>query len=137
MSPVGIKRSGFVVVLYLLLTFASGVAVGGLGFWMYTTRSVSANNGRTSPDEYRRKYMAEMESRLKLSPEQITKLSTILDASRALFREVADKHKPEFDAIQHHQTAQVNGILNETQRAEYTKIQQEREQRRKNFSRGR
>ncbi len=131
------KRSGLIVALYLLLTFASGMAVGGLGFWMYTTRSVSANNGRTSPEEYRRKYMAEMESRLKLRPEQVTKLSTILDASRALFKEVADKHKPEFDAIQQHQTAQVNGILDDTQRAEYKKIQEEREERRKNHSRGR
>ena len=73
----------------------------------------------------------------KLSPEQVTKLSTILDASRALFKEVADKHKPEFDAIQQHQTAQVNGILDDTQRAEYKKIQEEREERRKNHSRGR
>jgi len=126
------KKSGFIVALYLLLTFFSGVAVGGFGFWLYTTRSVNAESGgRLSPEEYRKRYVQEMESRLKLTPDQLQKLSVILDSTRALFKEVADKHRPEFDAIQQHQTHQIRAILNPEQQVEYEKLRAEREARKK------
>jgi hypothetical protein len=125
------KKSGFIVALYLLLTFSSGVAIGGFGFWLYTSRSVSAGSGRLSPEEYRKRYVQEMETRLKLTPDQLQKLSLILDSTRALFKEVAEKHRPEFDAIQQHQTRQIRAILNPDQQAEYEKLRAEREARKK------
>jgi hypothetical protein len=125
------KKSGFIVALYLLLTFFSGAAVGGFGFWLYTSRSVRAESGgRLSPEEYRKRYVSEMETRLKLTPDQLQKLSTILDSTRALFKEVADKHRPEFDAIQQHQTRQIRAILSTDQQIEYEKLRAEREARR-------
>jgi len=125
------KRSSLIVALYLLLTFSSGVAVGGFGFWLYVSRSVSAESRRLSPEEYRKRYVLEMETRLKLTPDQIQKLSAILDSTRALYKEVADKHRPEFDAIQQHQTRQIRAILNPEQQAEYEKLRAERDARRK------
>ncbi|MBM3811460.1 MAG: hypothetical protein FJW20_07465 [Acidimicrobiia bacterium] len=125
------KRSGLIVAAYLFLTFGSGAAVGALGFWLYTTRSVSASTQRFSPEEYRQRYLQEMETRLNLSPDQLQKLNTILDATRALYREVADKHKPEFEAIQQHQIAQVRAILKPEQQAAYKEFLAEREKKKK------
>jgi len=125
------KRSSLIVAAYLSLTFGSGAAVGALSFWLYTTRSVSASTRRFSPEEYRQRYLREMETRLKLNSEQLQKLNTILDATRALYKEVADKHKPEFDAIQQHQIAQVRAILQPEQQAAYNEFLAEREKKKK------
>ena len=126
------KKSSLIVAVYLMLTFTSGAAVGGFGFWLYSTRSVSANR-RPSPEEYRQRYIAEYRTRLNLSEEQVQKLTAILDATRVLFRQVADKHRPEYEAIQQHQVEQVRAILNDAQKAEYEKIRAEREKKRRGF----
>lgn len=124
------------VALYLFLTFASGTAVGAFGFWLYNTQSVSAKRSGSRSEMYRKQYLSEMNTRLKLSPEQTQKLVSILDATKQLYRELNDKHKPEYQAIQEHQTQQVEAILDPAQRVEYEKIRKERETRRQQHHHG-
>lgn len=124
------KRFDTTAALYLLLTFASGAGVGSLGFWLYSSKTVNAASAR-SAEQYRQKYLQEMESRLQLSPEQKQRLVAILDQTRTLYREVYDKHRPEFEAVQQHQTAQIRALLDPSQQEEYEKIRREREERRK------
>ena len=78
-----------------------------------------------------RRQLQEMETRLKLVPDQVQKLVAILDTTRNTFRELNDKHRPEYEAIQSHQREQINGLLNDVQRSEYQKMLKEREERRK------
>lgn len=125
------RRLGATAAAYLVLTFVSGAAVGCLGFWLYTSKSVNAASPRPSADQVRQKYLTEMETRLKLSPEQKQRLVTVLDQTRTLYREVYEKHRPEYDAIQSHQVSQINSILSDSQQKEYEKIRREREERRK------
>jgi Spy/CpxP family protein refolding chaperone len=125
------KKSGLIVAAYLTLTFLSGAAVGGFGFWLYSTRSVSAVSRRPTPEEFRQRYLSEMRTRLNLSDDQVQKLTTILDSTRELFRQISDKHRPEYEAIQQHQREQVRAILNQEQRDEYEKVRAEREKKRK------
>jgi hypothetical protein len=125
------KKSGLIVAVYLLLTFASGVAVGGLGFWLYSTRGVSANSLRAEPEEWRRRALTEYEARLKLSPDQLQKLDAILDNTRELFQQLNEKHRPEYQAVQQHQNEQIRAILSPDQRAEYEKLREERDRERK------
>lgn len=120
------KRFDTAAALYLLLTFASGVGVGSLGYRLYSSKAVSAAPGRSS-EQYRQKYLSEMESRLKLSGDQKERLATILDQTRVLYREVYEKHRPELRAIQQHQTAQIRAILDPTQQQEFEKIRKERD----------
>jgi len=129
------KRSGLTAALYLFLTFGTGVAVGVFSFWLYTSRSVRADSQQRAED-YRKRYLREMETRLKLDTEQMQKLATILDATRALFRQLGDKHRPEWEALQQHQVEQIRSILNEKQDAEYAKMRKEREDRKKKLSPG-
>jgi hypothetical protein len=124
-------RSSRIAAVYLLLTFAAGVAVGGLGFRAYTARSVRADERRPSSEDYRKRYLREMETRLQLSRDQIEKLTSILDATRTLYRELNDKHRPEYRAIHQLQVEQVRSILTDAQKIQYEKLLQERDERRK------
>ena len=125
------KRSGMAAALYLLLTFVTGTAVGSFGFWLDTSRTVKADTRKATAEDFRRRYLNEMQTRLKLEPDQMQKLVAILDTTRNTFRELNDKHRPEYEAIQFHQREQINGLLNEPQRSEYAKMLTEREERRK------
>ncbi len=125
------QRSGAIAALYLSLTFCTGVAVGGLGFWMYQTRSVRADVRKHTADEYRRRYLDEMKARLRLSEEQMAKLVVLLDTTRNTYRELNEKHRPEYEAIQGHQREQMRSLLDESQRPEYEKMLAERAKRKR------
>ena len=128
------KRSGATIALYLLLTFSSGAAAGALGFWMYSSHTVRADTGSARVEDFRKRYMREMDTRLKLTKEQKEKLTVILDQTRTVFRELNEKHKPEYQAIQEHHREQVRSLLDESQQVEYEKLVKEREAQRPNRS---
>ena len=114
------------IAVYVGLIFLSGVLVGAFGHRLYTVNTVSANPLR-SPEEFRKRYVAEMESRLKLRPDQVAQLNTFLDQTRARLHEVHDRYRPEMESIRHEQNGKIKAMLDEQQRAEYDKILAERE----------
>lgn len=117
------------VVLYLLLVFASGVVVGALGHRFWALQEVEARP--RSPQEFRRRYVEEMRTRLHLTDEQLRKLNEILDVTDARYREVRERMRPEMNAIQEEHANRVRAILTDEQRVEYEKLRAERERRRK------
>ncbi|MCC6293202.1 MAG: hypothetical protein IT164_11180 [Bryobacterales bacterium] len=121
------KRSTFQAALYVALVFVSGVAVGGFGHWMYASRIVNATSGRPSPEEFRRRYVAELGGRLKLNEEQVTQLQSILEQTRVLYKQVYDKHRPEYTAIHEAQINQIRQLLSPWQLAEYEQYRIERD----------
>ena len=124
------KRTSFTVAVYLMLVFASGIAVGGFGYHLLKIRSVSATTSRPrSPEEYRRRYTDELRTRLNLTSEQVDRLNTILDETRTRWTEFREKTRPEFKAIQQEQTSKIRSILTDVQRTEYEKMLAEREAR--------
>ena len=126
------KTGSIKVAIYLLLVFTSGIAVGAFSLHLYSARSVSARGSRPrGPEEFRKRYLGEMQTRLKLDAEQTAKLNSILDQTRSRFDEIRERSKPEMDAIHKDQTDQINGILNETQRADYENLRKERDANRK------
>ena len=126
------KRSNFTIALYLFLIFASGILVGAFGFRLYTGTPVSAKTSTTvSPDEWRRQYFSEMESRLKLSPEQIGKLNVIFDDTRAHHRQAHATLDESLKQIKARHIEEVRAILTPQQRPEYEKLRAERDARAK------
>ena len=121
-------RTSFTTSIYLLLVFLSGGVVGVLGH-SYATRSVSANTAPRNPEQYKRKYIEEMRTRLKLKDDQVNQLSGILDETRRRFHEQHERAKPELDQIQNDQVSKVRALLNDEQRSEYEKMRIEREKR--------
>jgi hypothetical protein len=128
------RRATLTTGLYLSLLFLSGVVVGVFGHWLYTLNSVNASVNPRNPEEFRRRYVAEMRTRLQLTGDQVTRLGPILDETRQrhheLHHELIDKHRPEFKAIQDEQIRKIRGILTDAQQAEYTRMLDEREKQR-------
>ncbi|MGB9604381.1 MAG: hypothetical protein ACP5U2_13910 [Bryobacteraceae bacterium] len=118
------RRSRFAVAIYLLLVFASGVAVGVIGHRFFEKEVKPPPPARPNPEEFRRRYMEEMRNRLKLTDEQARQIEAILDETR-------DRYRAQTRALQEEQTARIRALLSDQQRAEYEKMRQEREERRK------
>lgn len=116
--------------IFAVLLFACGVAVGVLGDRYYGMKEVHA---RPSLDTLRTRYVAEMKSRLHLTPDQVTKLNTVLDQTRERFKAFRDEHRSEFDHINQQQIDAVRGLLTPEQVPEYDKLLAERERRHKDM----
>lgn len=113
--------------VYLLLVFVSGAVVGAFGHRLYAVKSVTATSA-PSPSFSRNKYLKEMETRLKLDPQQVTQLAVILDEFRSRYRSERDKIEPAMQRIQQEQRKKIRTILKENQQAEYQKMIEERDQ---------
>jgi len=116
--------------IYLTLVFLSGVVVGVLGYRFYTVQTVTARNRPPNPEEMRRQYVEDLRTRLNLRPDQLQRLTEILEATGKRFHEMRKKWAPEMRAIQEDQANSIRAMLDEGQRAEYEKMRQERERRR-------
>jgi Spy/CpxP family protein refolding chaperone len=114
------------IALYVGLVFVSGALLGAFSHRLYTVSGVSADAPR-NPEEFRKRYMEEMKSRLKLTADQVTKLSVILDETRARVRSTRESIEPEIRQIRDEQQEKVHQILSADQRPEYDKMRQERE----------
>ena len=128
------QRTSWTVGLYLMLVFTSGILVGAFGHRFYAVKSVSANDpALRTPAKVRDKYVNEMQTRLKLRPEQVTQLQGILNHTHEEWWAYRDRHKTELKAIQDDQIARVRAILSPEQVVDYQKVvdEQERERRTK------
>ena len=116
------KRPQQLAFLFGLLIFALGFASGILGHRLYQTAEVNA------ADDWRTRYVNEMQRRLDLTPLQVDKLNDVLDDTRAKVRAVKDKYRPQMLDIKHQQIAEMKALLNPKQEAEYDKFLDEKEE---------
>jgi Spy/CpxP family protein refolding chaperone len=114
------------IALYVGLVFVSGALLGAFSHRLYTVSGVSANAPR-NPEEFRRRYMEEMKSRLKLTADQVTQLSAILDETRSRVRSTRESIEPEIRKIRDEQQEKIHQILSADQRPEYDQMRLERE----------
>lgn len=121
------KLSRWTVALYVGLVFASGIVVGVYGHRFTDIVGVSAK--APNPDEFRKRFNAEMKTRLQLTGEQSTRLDAILEQTREEFRATRDGLEPALQTIRDEQHQRILEILEPGQRAEYEKMRQEREAR--------
>ena len=120
------RRSNFTTLLYLLLVFASGIVVGGFANRLYMMRSVSAASSPKSTQThaaFREKYIREMRTKLSLTDAQVSELQQIIEATDHRLR---DMHKD----IDNEHAQKVAAMLNDSLKAEYAKIREERERKR-------
>lgn len=121
------RRSNLMIALYLGLVFVAGLAVGVFGQRLYASKSVQAESRPSTPDQWRARYMADMQTRLNLTPDQVSKLTVILDETRQRYREIKERQKPDMKRVHDDQVAQINAMLNEQQRNEYELMRAEKE----------
>ncbi len=125
------RRSNLIIAVYLVLIFASGVVVGAFASRLYSPTPVSSRDrpGRLSPEEYRSRYIHEMQTRLNLTPAQLTELNGILDNTGAKVHAAHERRMQEMKAIHEEQMSRVRAILTPAQRPEYDQFVKERAER--------
>jgi len=123
-----VKLSRLTIALYVGLIFACGVVLGVFGHSLYAVTTVKSG---PKPEELRKKRLAEMQSRMKLTDEQFAKIASIFDETRAKYHEVRERYKPELDSLESAQRDKVRSVLTPDQRLEYEKMLKEREEQQK------
>ena len=123
---------------YLFLVFAGGIAVGALGYRLYTVQAVlsvspggSRKAGPPDPEEARRRQVAEMKDRVKLDARQLALYNQILDKTREDFHSLHDRMNAEGRAIHDRQVAEVKAMLRPDQLPIYEQMLAEHEAARK------
>lgn len=119
------KREKFTGVALAALLFFGGAAAGVLANRYYTTTTVSAKASET----YRHRYVAEMESTLKLTTAQVKQLEAIMDDTKAQYKAVRDSYRPAILQVKQEHIKLVKSILTAQQIPGYEKLLSERERR--------
>jgi len=148
-------KFGLSAVLSALLMFLSGAVLGAFSYRLYSLSPVQSGKDagppprKMSPDEFRKRYVSDLASAVKLDSQQIAALNGVLDRTRDEFNKLNEKIKPERDAlnakrdaldekwrpdrevIHNHQIESINGLLRPDQRPLYDAFRAERERLRK------
>ncbi|MFL6450171.1 MAG: hypothetical protein ACJ746_21200 [Bryobacteraceae bacterium] len=117
------KRSQWTAPIFAALLFACGVAIGALGHRYYASPVVMAR----SAEDYRHRYVAEMQGKLRLTPQQVAHLQVILDETKLKTRAVREKYRPEITSVKEEQIRRVKSILKPEQIPAYEQLVAERE----------
>ena len=137
-------KSRLSAVLSLLLVFLSGGVLGAFTYRLYSISPVQSGKDaggppkRPSPEEFRKRYISDITSAVKLDSEQIAALNRVLDQTRDEADKLNDKIKkdhdavnekwhPEREAIHNHQVESINGLLRPDQLPLYAAFRAERE----------
>ena len=125
--------------LSLLLVFASGALVGAMAHRLYLVKTVESNSAgnvtppppRMSPEEARRRIMADYREKVKLDDQQLEQVDQIYDRTREEFDEIRKKFNSEGQRIWNRQTEELKTILRPDQVPLFEAYRAEREAKRK------
>ena len=119
----------------LVLVFASGMAVGAVGHYLYTAKTVNATSfPPPNADSFRKQFMEDMRNRVGIRDDQADRVNTVLDQTRFQYKEVRDRMKPDMNRIKTEQIEKINAILTPEQQKLYEQLRLDREQKSKQNS---
>jgi hypothetical protein len=122
------KRWNPPIALYLFLVFVSGAVVGALGYRVYSPPS-ARSNARISPEEWRRRFLDEMQTRVNLTPDQIQKVNAIMDETKTRFHQDRERHHHVVEQIRDEQRAKMRALLTPDQLPKYEQFRADRDAR--------
>jgi len=136
------KFSRATIALYVGLVFASGLALGVFGQRYYAATTAQQNSkgkGKRgpSPEEFRKMYLSGMQRQLVLTDDQVSKLSNLMDETRALLDEMHKRHQPEQAEIQRSQNEKIRSLFDDVQREKYDAMMKRMGERNKSKNKGR
>jgi Tfp pilus assembly protein PilN len=127
-----VKRSQLGIILSLFAVFGSGIVVGAFGYHSYTAKTVNATvrppAKKDTPEEWRRKYIHELQTKLNLDDKQLAQLNAVLDETRERFKALKEHQKQETEEVRASHTERVRAMLRPEQLPQYQKFRDEREQ---------
>jgi hypothetical protein len=137
-------KSRLSAVLSLLLVFLSGGVLGAFTYRLYSISPVQSGKDagappkKLSPEEFRKRYVSDLTSAVKLDSGQIAALNRVLDQTRDEADKLNDKIKrdhdavnekwhPDREAIHNHQVESISGLLRPDQLPLYAAFRAERD----------
>ena len=107
-------------IVYLLLVFLLGLALGSVGtFWAWKSGKLRAWWGsryaQRSPVEW-------LNRELKLTPDQQKQLEAILDETAAGYRSIRERVGPEYEQVRQAGREKIRAILTPEQRAKFEEL---------------
>jgi hypothetical protein len=141
-------KLGLSAALSALLMFFSGAVLGAFSYRLYSINPVQSGRDpgapprKLSPEEFRKRYVSDLSSAVKLDNQQVAALNAVLDRTRdeavklneKMKREhdaVNEKWHPDREAIHNHQIESIHGLLRADQMPLYEAFRAERERLRK------
>ena len=113
--------------LYLCLVFASGILVGVFSHSLYITKTASANTSPQTMAEFRKRYLAEMRTRVKVNDAQVAAVTGLLDDAKRKFDALHAQETPLHDRIQSDLIESIRAQLSDEQKIAYDAWRVERE----------
>jgi hypothetical protein len=99
--------------LSVLLVFASGVAMGAVGYRLYSVKAVvSPASPKKTPEEYRKLIVSSLKDAVKLDAQQAAEIQKIYDEEGDWFMQAHKKFDAQIDQI-HHQAAHERDLMHE------------------------
>ena len=122
-------RSRVSAALYLILVFASGIIVGTVGHRLYSTTTASAST--LTPDEWKKRYLEQMKKRVGASPDQLARVTAIMNDTKRKFDDVHAQEKTVHDKLYAQQVEDVRAVFaDEKQKAAFEVWRAERKRER-------
>jgi hypothetical protein len=121
-------RTRYSAAVYLILVFASGILVGAVSHRLYVTSTVNATAAAVprTMDEVRKRYLAEMRTKVGVNDEQVASVNQILDDTKRKFDDVKKKEKPLYDAISKEQVDSISALLTPPEKVAYDQWREDR-----------
>ena len=112
------KRWNIPITLYLFLVFVSGAVVGALGYRVYSPPAAKSAP-RVSPEEWRRRFLDEFQTRVNLTPDQVQKVNVIMDETKVRFDSAREKHHQVVEQIREEQRTKMRAVMTPEQLPKY------------------
>jgi len=119
------KKQTWIAALYLSLVFLAGVLFGYVIDNLQNQRPARPGN----PGQFRERYIASLQRELSLTPEQVAKVTAILDETGKRFHQLKKQMDPELQTIRQSQRQQIMAVLTAEQQPLYQKLLDERRRR--------
>ena len=124
-------KARFVIILSILFLFG------------FTAQSFSQGMGGMNPQERIKQQLQTYKERLKLTDAQFKKIDTVLNSQMSVIQKLRDNSGSDRESmreammgLREKTNKKIEALLNDTQKAEFKKIQEEAAQRRQGMGRG-
>lgn len=118
------RRNQWAAALFAVILFCCGIAAGVLADRYYDIQSVSA---KSTPENFRKHYIAHMRARLDLTPAQVSQLETIVDETDAGYRAARETCHPAMVKVKDEHIASIKAMLTPRQIPIYEQMVKEHE----------
>ncbi|MCC6264245.1 MAG: hypothetical protein IT169_11755 [Bryobacterales bacterium] len=127
------------VLLWLLIVFVSGSAVGAAGYRYFAAPEDAPREDRKPPsrEQIRQEYRAKLRERVGVSEEQLAQITSILDEAKSASDAKRGAFEAELREIQNQTRERMRAVMTDEQRSRYDAWREERRREREKHDQAR